>query len=85
MQDLSSGNLGMGTPAATTHNGLRVTSAAYLTDRRANLSIRPQSKVGRVLFENKKAVGVELVDGTRCECQVVWPGMHLLTLMVWNQ
>lgn len=49
--------------------GLRInTGMAYLTEAvraRPNLAIRGGTEVDRVLFENKRAVGVALVDGAR--------------------
>jgi choline dehydrogenase-like flavoprotein len=57
----------MGVVASTTYKGLRTTAAtAYLTDAPSNLSIKTGSIVARVLFDGKKAVGVELTDGTKC-------------------
>ncbi|KAJ5612027.1 GMC oxidoreductase [Penicillium lagena] len=66
LSSLYSGNLGMGVVASTTYKGLRTTAAtAYLTDAPSNLSIKTGSIVARVLFDGKKAVGVELTDGTK--------------------
>jgi choline dehydrogenase-like flavoprotein len=53
-------------PPATTYQGLRVTAAsAYLKEKPENLTIKTNSEVSRVIFEAKKAVGVELSDKTR--------------------
>jgi len=50
-------------------NGVRVnTGMAYLTDEvrsRANLQIRADSLVDKVLFEGKRAIGVQLADGEK--------------------
>jgi choline dehydrogenase-like flavoprotein len=54
-------------PPATTFQGLRITAAsAYLKEKPVNLTIKTSSQVARVIFEGKKAVGVELADKTRC-------------------
>lgn len=57
----------MGVPAATTSNGLRVTSTAYLKDAPSNLCIKTGCKVARVLFEDNRAVGVQACDGSICK------------------
>lgn len=57
----------MGVPAATTSNGLRVTSNAYLKDTPSNLCIITGCKVARVLFEANQAVGVQACDGSICK------------------
>lgn len=50
-------------------NGVRVnTGMAYLTDEvrsRANLMIRADSLVDKVLFDGKRAIGVQLADGEK--------------------
>jgi choline dehydrogenase len=50
-------------------NGVRVnTGIAYLTDEvraRPNLQIRPDSLVDKVLFEAKRAIGVQLANGEK--------------------
>lgn len=51
----------------TRRNGRRVTSAeAYLWPvlDRSNLEVRPESPVSRILFDDHKATGVLLTDGT---------------------
>jgi choline dehydrogenase-like flavoprotein len=59
---------GVGFYQSTTHEGRRWSSAqAFLrkAEGRANLEIRTRTRVGRVLFDGKKATGVMLEDGTR--------------------
>ena len=49
------------------YEGLRVTaSAAFLSDSPSNLTVMTESAVERVLFEGRKAVGVE-VGGKTCK------------------
>ena len=59
----------------TRRNGRRCTAAeAYLwpVADRANLDVRPLSRVDRVLFDGNRAVGVRLTDGTEtCADRVV--------------
>ena len=44
----------------------RVTaSSAYLSHKPANLDVMIGSQVARVIFEESKAVGVELLNGTK--------------------
>jgi choline dehydrogenase len=53
---------GAGIYQLTTRNGIRLSSArAFLRPamRRANLAVRPHAHVTRILFEGRKAVGVE--------------------------
>ena len=66
-KDVNSGNpMGMGMGSVCISRGQRVTSAiAYLTDPPANLTILTHASVGRLLFTDKRAVGVETVDGRR--------------------
>lgn len=63
------GAVGVGPWPMNLRNGTRVSAAvAYLTDavrRRPNLEIRQCSLVARVAIEGRRAVGVELADGTR--------------------
>ncbi|WP_448955588.1 GMC family oxidoreductase [Labrys neptuniae] len=59
---------GVGFYQSTTHEGRRWSSAqAFLraAEKRTNLRIITERKVARVLFEGRRASGVELVDGTR--------------------
>lgn len=59
---------GVGFYQSTTHNGRRWSSAqAFLreAEKRPNLTIKTETKVARVLFEGKRASGVELLDGRR--------------------
>lgn len=61
------GAVGLGRMPMTSQDGLRVSVAdAYLpiTRRLPNLRIRPDAHVSRVVFEEKRARGVELVDGS---------------------
>lgn len=56
---------GVGYYQLTTHKGFRCSTAvAYLkpAKRRHNLTILTNSQVCKVLFENKKAVGIELIE-----------------------
>ncbi|MDH6266095.1 choline dehydrogenase [Rhizobium sp. SG_E_25_P2] len=59
---------GVGFYQSTTRNGRRWSSAqAFLRDaeKRPNLKIMTETKVGRILFSGKRATGVELLDGRR--------------------
>jgi choline dehydrogenase-like flavoprotein len=59
---------GVGFYQSTTHNGRRWSSArAFLREAegRQNLTIMTETKVARILVENRRAVGVELLDGRR--------------------
>ena len=61
---------GVGFYQTTTHNGRRWSSAqAFLRDaeKRKNLTILTSTRVHKVLFEGKKAVGV--LHGDRCNIQ----------------
>ncbi|KAF2036546.1 glucose-methanol-choline oxidoreductase [Setomelanomma holmii] len=66
-RDVNSGDpIGVGFTPATAREGARVTAmTAYLGDVPANLKIRTGVQVARVLFDGKKAVGVESVDGEK--------------------
>nr|WP_314086869.1 GMC family oxidoreductase N-terminal domain-containing protein [uncultured Shinella sp.] len=58
---------GVGFYQSTTKNGRRWSSAmAFLreAEKRPNVTVLTERKVARVLFEGRKAVGVELTDGT---------------------
>jgi choline dehydrogenase-like flavoprotein len=78
-EDVNSGNpigMGMGT-VSTTPDGRRLTAAdAYLQRAPANLTIVEDSAVSRVIFENKRAMGVETVSGKtyRAKCEVILSG-----------
>ena len=78
-EDVNSGNpigMGMGT-VSITPDGQRLTAAsAYLRDVPANLTIVGDTLVSRVIFENKRAVGVETVSGKmyRAKCEVIISG-----------
>lgn len=59
---------GVGFYQTTTHAGRRWSAAeAFLrkAESRKNLRILTQARVARILFENKRAVGVELEDGRK--------------------
>jgi choline dehydrogenase len=59
---------GVGFYQTTTHRGRRWSSAqAFLreAERRPNLRIITQARVARILFEGKRASGVDLMDGRR--------------------
>ncbi|KAI9795241.1 MAG: hypothetical protein M1835_006137 [Candelina submexicana] len=60
-KDLNSGNpIGMGVPPSTSSMGQRVTAASsYLVDAPKNLTIVTHTPAIRILFDGKKAVGVE--------------------------
>lgn len=64
--------IGFGVPPGTIHDGLRVTAAsAYLAQTPDNLKVLTDANVSRVLFEGKKAIGVELSKGEKCMSAVV--------------
>lgn len=59
---------GVGFYQTTTRNGRRWSSAqAFLreAEKRSNFTLMTETKVARILFEGKDAVGVELLDGRR--------------------
>jgi len=59
---------GVGFYQTTTHKGRRWSSAqAFLreAEKRPNVTVLTERRVARILFEGKRAIGVELVDGTR--------------------
>src|SRR5204862_2931005 len=61
------GAVGGGRIPMNVRAGRRVTTAdAYMPRRatRANLTIRPDAQVDRVIFDATRATGVRLVDGT---------------------
>jgi len=66
-QDHNSGDpLGVSVCQVVANDGRRVTaSSAYLDDAPPNLTIRTNAAVEKVLFENKKAVGVVLAGGEK--------------------
>lgn len=67
LRDASPGDLGLGVLSMTSYDGLRVTAdSAYLSDGPPNLAIKTDSPVARILFDGKKAIGVELTSGTQC-------------------
>ena len=69
------GSHGVGPHAMNKIDGRRISAAAaYLdaaTRARQNLEIRANALVRRVLFQGRRAWGVELVDGTRLEASQV--------------
>ena len=78
-EDVNSGNpIGMGMGSVSiTPGGQRLTAAsAYLQYLPANLTIAGDTLVSRVIFENKRAVGVETTSGQiyRARCEVVLSG-----------
>ncbi|MCA0044836.1 GMC family oxidoreductase [Celeribacter litoreus] len=59
---------GVGFYQSTTHNGRRWSSAqAFLrkAEKRKNLTIMTQTRVAKILFEGKRATGVQLEDGRK--------------------
>ncbi|KAK7424641.1 hypothetical protein QQZ08_008524 [Neonectria magnoliae] len=63
--DMGSGEfLGISVVPQTMHKGTRATSADLLAYAPPNLHIKTESPVHRVIFKDKTAVGVTLVDGT---------------------
>lgn len=76
-EDTNSGNQeGVGYVQGTIHKGRRQsTSVAFLrpAQGRPNLTVRTCTHVGRVLFQNRRAVGLELADGgtVRAEREVI--------------
>lgn len=77
-RDLNDGDpIGVGLAPASSRRGVRVTArSAYLSNVPHNLTIRAGVKVGRVLFEGKRAVGVESVEGETskfcCKLVIRW-------------
>ena len=64
--DHNSGNpLGLSVAASTAYKGIRSTAADALLDPPDNLMILINKAVARVVFDGKKARGVELLDGER--------------------
>jgi choline dehydrogenase-like flavoprotein len=78
-EDVNSGNpigMGMGT-VSITPDGQRLTAAsAYLRNLPANLTIVEDTLVGRVIFKNKRAVGVQTVSEKmyKAKCEVILSG-----------
>lgn len=78
-EDVNSGNpigMGMGT-VSITPDGRRLTAAdAYLKHVPTNLTTQENSPVSRVIFENKRAVGLETVSGKiyKAKCEVILSG-----------
>ncbi len=59
---------GVGFYQTTTRNGRRWSSAqAFLreAEKRSNVTVLTERRVARILFQGKRATGVELLDGTR--------------------
>ncbi|MCJ1230773.1 hypothetical protein MMC12_007447 [Toensbergia leucococca] len=59
--DLNDGNpIGVGIPASTAHRGRRVTAAtAYLSNKPDNLKVITNTAVTNIIFQDKKAIGVQ--------------------------
>jgi len=68
-RDLNSGDpIGVGFGPAAAREGVRVTAkTAYLDGAPGNLRVRAGVQIARVLFEGKRVVGVESVDGEKSE------------------
>lgn len=66
-QDVNSGDpIGMGMGSVCIAKGIRATSSsAYLSRPPPNLQILVDMPVARVIFEKKRAIGVETIDGRR--------------------
>lgn len=64
-RDINSGDpIGVGICPSSSKRGVRVTArSAYLSRLPDNLTVRAGVQVKRVVFEGKRAVGVESVDG----------------------
>lgn len=64
-KDINSGDpIGMGMGSVCIYKGKRLTSAmAYLQDPPSNLTITPHAAVTKVIFKDKKAIGVKTIDG----------------------
>jgi hypothetical protein len=66
-KDPNSGDpIGMGMGSVCISRGQRITaSIAYLANPPENLTILPNASVARVLFRDKRAIGVQTVDGRK--------------------
>jgi choline dehydrogenase-like flavoprotein len=66
-QDVNNGDpIGMGMGSVCIANGIRATSAsAYLSRPPPNLKIVVSAPVARIIFDKKRAIGVEGIDGRR--------------------
>ncbi|KAH5044172.1 hypothetical protein HBI65_212070 [Parastagonospora nodorum] len=66
-QDVNDGDpIGMGMGSVCIANGVRATStSAYLSQPPPNLKVLVDAPVARVLFDQKRAIGVETIDGRR--------------------
>jgi choline dehydrogenase-like flavoprotein len=78
-QDVNSGNpIGMGmSTVSITPDGQRLTAAsAYLRHVPTNLAIAGDTLVTRVIFEDKRAIGVETVSGKtyKAKCEIILSG-----------
>lgn len=59
---------GVGFYQTTTHNGRRCSAAAAFlrkAEKRSNLTIKTETRVARILFQDNRAIGVELENGTK--------------------
>lgn len=66
-QDVNDGDpMGMGMGSVCIADGVRaISSSAYLSHSPPNLKIIANTPVARVLFDKKRAIGVEAIDGRR--------------------
>jgi choline dehydrogenase len=80
--DVNSGHpLGVGVVQHTVWKGARCSAATQLLNtpgdigaglkRRGNLEVKTESKVVRIIFDGKTAVGVELKSGEKCGSRLV--------------
>jgi choline dehydrogenase-like flavoprotein len=69
--DVNNGDpIGMGMGSVCIAKGIRATSAsAYLSKSPPNLTILPNTPVARILFDRKRATGVQTVDGRKVFAQ----------------
>lgn len=63
--DVNNGNpIGMGIGTVCIYKGIRVTSSsAYLTNFPSNLTILPNTHIGKIIMKGKVAIGVQTADG----------------------
>lgn len=67
----------MGMSMVCIHNGQRLTAAsAYLSAKPENLSIISDTLISRVIFREKRAMGVQTISGTEfhAKCEVILCG-----------
>jgi choline dehydrogenase-like flavoprotein len=65
--DVNNGDpIGMGMGSVCIAKGIRATSAsAYLSQPPSNLKILPNAPVARLIFDGKRAIGVQTIDGRK--------------------